>query len=49
MPLGETRRREMLDPALLHAGLEGFQRMADAVAVGADPIDFAAAPALADL
>jgi hypothetical protein len=48
MPLGEARRREMLDPALLHAGLDGIQRMADAVAVRADPIDFAAAPALAD-
>jgi hypothetical protein len=48
MPLGETRRREMLDPSLLHAGLDGIQRMADAVVVGADPIDFAAAPALAD-
>jgi hypothetical protein len=46
MPLAEVRRREMFDPALLHAGLDGLQRMADAVDVGADPLDFVAAPAV---
>lgn len=40
----EVRRREMLAPALLHTGPDGIQRMADAVALGADPTRFAAAP-----
>ncbi|HYU59015.1 MAG TPA: hypothetical protein VEO00_13350 [Actinomycetota bacterium] len=43
----EVRRREMLDPSVLHTGLSGVQRMADAVALGADPVRFAVAPALA--
>jgi hypothetical protein len=41
------RRREMLEPAFLHAGPDGIQRMCDAVAAGADPLAFAAAPPLA--
>lgn len=41
MDPADVRRRELLEPALLHAGPEGIQRMADAVAVGADPIAFA--------
>jgi len=36
----DVQRREALAPALLHAGPEGIQRMADAVAMGADPLDF---------
>lgn len=43
---GDLRRREAHAPELLHAGPEGIQRMADAVAVGADPLRFAAAPHL---
>ncbi len=43
----DVRRREALAPHVLHAGLDGIQRMADAVAVGADPLRFAVAPALA--
>ncbi len=46
MPLLDVRRREFLDPTLLHSGPEGIQRMADAVALGGNPMDFAAAPAL---
>lgn len=44
--LVEMRRREILAPALRHAGAEGIQRMADAVAAGADPLAFAAGPPL---
>jgi hypothetical protein len=36
----DVRRREVLAPSLLHAGPEAIQRMADAVAMGADPLDF---------
>ncbi len=36
----DVHRREALAPALRHAGADGIQRMADAVAVGADPLDF---------
>lgn len=36
----DVRRREMLAPELLHTGPEGIQRMADAVAMGADPRHF---------
>jgi len=43
----EIRRREMLAPHVLHTGFAGVQRMADAVALGADPIRFAVGPALA--
>jgi hypothetical protein len=35
----DVHRREVLAPALLHVGPSGIQRMADAVAVGADPLD----------
>jgi hypothetical protein len=42
----DVRRREFLDPALLHSGPEGIQRMADAVALGGNPMNFAAGPAL---
>ncbi|MEX2393253.1 MAG: hypothetical protein WD826_02120 [Actinomycetota bacterium] len=38
----ELRRREALAPELKHAGMSGIQRMADAVAVGADPLDLVA-------
>ena len=43
----DVHRREMLAPHVLHAGPDGIQRMADAVAVGADPLRFAVAPAVA--
>ena len=36
----DVHRREALAPQLLHAGPDGIQRMADAVAMGADPLDF---------
>jgi hypothetical protein len=36
----EISRRHALAPALLHAGPDGIQRMADAAAMGADPLDF---------
>lgn len=42
----DVRRREAFAPALLHAGPDGIQRMADAVALGADPLRFAASPAV---
>jgi hypothetical protein len=35
----DVHRREVLAPALHHVGPSGIQRMADAVAVGADPLD----------
>lgn len=38
----DVRRREVLVPALRYTGPEGIQRMADAVAVGADPLRFVA-------
>jgi hypothetical protein len=47
LDVNEVRRREMLAPQVLHVGPEGVQRMADAVALGADPLRFAVAPALA--
>ena len=37
----EVRTREAVAPYVLHAGPRDIQRMADAVAVGADPIRFA--------
>lgn len=37
----DVRRREVLVPALRYTGPEGIQRMADAVAVGGDPLRFA--------
>jgi hypothetical protein len=46
LDVDDVRRREMWAPHILHSGREGIQRMADAVAVGADPLRFAAAPAL---
>jgi hypothetical protein len=42
LDLDDVRRREVPDPAVLHCGPEGIQRMADAVAAGADPLRFAA-------
>ncbi|MFA9445749.1 hypothetical protein [Egicoccus sp. AB-alg6-2] len=41
-----VRRREAAAPHVRHVAVDALQRMADAVAVGADPIAFAAAPAL---
>lgn len=38
----DIQRRELLAPQLRHAGIEAIQRMADAVGLGADPLDFAA-------
>jgi hypothetical protein len=38
----ELHRRELLAPTLRHAGAEAIQRMADAAALGADPLQFAA-------
>lgn len=35
----DVRRREALAPRLLHASVDGIQRMADAVAIGADPFE----------
>lgn len=40
------RRREASAPHVRHVATDALQRMADAVAVGADPIAFAAAPAI---
>lgn len=39
-----TRRREAAAPHVRHVGTDALQRMADAVAAGADPIAFAAGP-----
>lgn len=36
----DLRRRQALAPNLLHAGPDGIQRMADAVEMGANPLDF---------
>lgn len=38
----ELHRRELLAPALKHAGPEAIQRMADALALGGNPVAFAA-------
>lgn len=46
LDVADVRRREALAPHVLHAGLDGIQRMADAVALGEDPLRFAAGPAL---
>jgi hypothetical protein len=43
----DIRRRGMLAPDIQHVGPDGVQRMADAVALGADPLRFAVAPPLA--
>lgn len=40
----ELHRRELLAPALKHAGPEAIQRMADALALGGNPVAFAAGP-----
>lgn len=40
----ELRRRELLAPNLGHAGQDAIQRMADAVALGADPLAFLEGP-----
>lgn len=39
-----TRRREAAAPHVRHVGVDAIQRMADAAAVGADPVAFAAGP-----
>lgn len=41
---GELRRREQLAPQLTYVGRSAVQRMADAVAVGADPLNFVQPP-----
>lgn len=48
VPAAEVRRRELLAPDLRYAGPGALQRMADAVAVGADPIAFAPGPPRSD-
>lgn len=40
----ELRRREILTPNLRHTGHDAIQRMADAVALGADPLTFIDTP-----
>lgn len=40
----EVRRRELFAPEVRHAGPEAIQRMADAVAIGADPLSYAFGP-----
>ncbi len=42
----DIERREALVPNLHHAGLSAIQRMADAVALGANPLRFATGPAI---
>ncbi len=42
----EVRRRELLAPSLRHVPMSGIQHMADAVALGVDPLKFAAGPVL---
>lgn len=42
----ELRRREILAPNLRHAGHDAIQRMADAVALGADPMAFIEGPSV---
>lgn len=44
VPPAEARRRELLAPDLRYAGPQALQRMADAVAVGGDPLVFALGP-----
>ena len=39
-------RRQLAAPHVRHVGAEAIQRMADAVALGADPIDFVLGPAI---
>ena len=43
----ECRRRELLAPELRHAGPDAIQRMADAVALGGNPLRFVIEPAIA--
>lgn len=47
LPWSDIRRREISAPHVVHVGPDAIQRMADAVAVGADPLRFAEGPALA--
>lgn len=47
LDVADVRRRESLAPHVLHTGPDGIQRMADAVAIGEDPLRFAAGPAIA--
>jgi hypothetical protein len=42
---GAVRRREAAAPHVRHVGPDAIQRMADAVAAGADPVAFAGGPA----
>lgn len=42
----ELRRREILAPSLRHVGHDAIQRMADAVALGGDPLAFIDAPSV---
>lgn len=44
VPASEVQRRELLAPDLRYARAGALQRMADALAVGGDPIDFALGP-----
>lgn len=44
VPASEVQRRELLAPDLRYARTGALQRMADALAVGGDPIDFALGP-----
>lgn len=42
----DIRRRELLAPEFVHLGADAVQRMADAAALGADPLRWARAPAI---
>jgi hypothetical protein len=42
----DVKRREMMEPSFVHLGPDAIQRMADAAALGADPLRFARGPAL---
>lgn len=44
LDMREVRRRQALDPKVTYIGSAGVQRMADAVELGLDPIEFATAP-----
>lgn len=42
----DVKRREMMEPSFVHLGQDAIQRMADAAALGANPMRFARGPAL---
>ena len=42
-----VRRRDLAAPNVRYIGIDGIQRMADAVALGADPVSFAVGPPVA--